>query len=425
MTGLGLLFRRRELGLVWTGGLISMIGDWILWIALPIRVFELTDSAFATGLLVVFRVAPAVVFGTVAGVLVDRWDRRRVLVVANVVQAAALAPLLLLADEATVWIAYPVIAVSAVLFSFSDPAESAYLPRLVPPHELQHANALNALNNSLARLLGPAAGGLLFLIVGLAGVAIVDAATFLIGAALIALVRTPGTPGASEGAEATGDASRDDAAAAGHALARLAREWLDGLRMIRRSRPVAVVLGVNGATAVGEGVFAVMFLVWVERTLHGGAAELGSFMSAQAVGGVLGGLVAGWFVRGLPPERVFGLGLIAFGVLDGLLFNYPLVLSGVALGLVLIAIVGVPGVALQAARQTLIQTNVPDRYLGRVFAAMGVTSAILMLGSTFVAGIVGDRVSPIAVLNVQALAYVVSGIAVLWLLRPAISTEPA
>lgn len=422
MTGLGLLLRRREFALVWTGGLISMIGDWILWIALPIRVFELTGSAFAVGLLVAFRVAPAIVFGTVAGVLVDRWDRRRVLVAANLLQAAALLPLLLMDDAASLWIAYPVIAASAVLFSFSDPAESAYLPRLVPAAELQEANALNSLNNSLARLIGPAAGGLLYLAVGLGGVVIVDAMTFLAGAALIGSVRTSGRP-EGRGGEAGSEDGRADVdagapSAATHALVRLAREWLDGLRTIRRSRVVSVVLGVNGATAVGEGVFAVMFLIWVQRTLLGGAAEYGSFMSAQAIGGVVGGLVAGWFARRLPPQRLYGLGLVAFGLIDGLLFNYPLLVSGAALGLVLIGIVGVPGVALLAAQQTLIQTNVPDRYLGRVFSALGTTSALLMLGSTLVAGTVGDHVSPIAALNVQALAYILSGIGVLWLMRP-------
>jgi MFS family permease len=418
VTSLGLLLRRREFGLVWSAGLISMIGDWILWIALPISVFELTGSAFATGLLVACRLAPEIVFGSVAGVFVDRWDRRRVLVAANVVQAIAILPLLLLGSAETVWIAYPVIAVSAVLFSFTDPAESAYLPRLVDASELAEANALNSLNNSLARLVGPATGGLLYLVGGLGTVAVVDALTFFVGAALIAATRTPGVP--------EGSGEREDAAgAASHALVQLAREWLDGLRAIRSSRVVSVLLGANALTAVGEGVFAVMFLVWVERTLLGGALEYGWLMSGQAIGGVAGGLIAGWLVRQLPPERMYGVGLVAFGFFDALLFNYPLLLSGVALGVVLIAIVGVPGVAAMAARQTLIQTNVPDRYLGRVFSALGTTTALLMLGSTLVAGAVGDRVSPIALLNVQAAGFLLSGVGVLWLLRPRPVAAPA
>src|SRR4029079_771810 len=118
------------------------------------------------------------------------------------------------------------------------------------------------------------------------------------------------------------------------------------------------------------------------------------------------------------PERLFGCGLLAFGLLDVVLFNYPLVLSGIALGLVLIVPVGIPRVAPSSGGQTLLQRDVPDRYRGRVFAALGTTSATLMLFATLIAGIVGETVGPIAMLNVQGAAYVVSDIAVLVLLAP-------
>jgi len=110
---------------------------------------------------------------------------------------------------------------------------------------------------------------------------------------------------------------------------------------------------------------------------------------------------------------------LAFGILDLLLFNYPLVLSGIALGLVLIVLVGIPSVAASSGGQTLIQRDVPDRYRGRVFAALGTTSAALMLVATLIAGVVGETVGPIAMLNVQGAAYVVSGVVVLVLLAPA------
>jgi MFS family permease len=191
--------------------------------------------------------------------------------------------------------------------------------------------------------------------------------------------------------------------------------------VIRRSRAVSVIFGVSAATAVGEGIMGVMFLIWIKKVIDGGAPELGWFMSAQAIGGVLGGLAAGWFARRLPPERLYGWGLLTFGLIDLALFNYPLAFSGVLIGLVLIAVVGIPGVASNAARQTLIQADVEDRYRGRVFGALGTTAAALMLVATFVAGAIGEAVGPIAMLNVQGGAYVVSGIAVLLLLTPAVN----
>src|SRR5215208_5672601 len=109
---LRLLLRRRDFALVWTAGLISMMGDWVLWIALPIRVYELTGSALATSGVIASLVAPEIVFGSVAGVFVDRWDRRRTMVIANVLQAAALVPLLLVDGAGAIWVAYPVMAAS-------------------------------------------------------------------------------------------------------------------------------------------------------------------------------------------------------------------------------------------------------------------------------------------------------------------------
>src|SRR5215208_3329936 len=241
---LRLLLRRRDFALVWTAGLISMMGDWVLWIALPIRVYELTGSALATAAVIASLVAPEIVLGSIAGVFVDRWDRRRTMVIANALQAVALLPLFLIDSEAAIWFAYPVMAVSAALFTFTEPAENAFLPRLVPDDELTTANALNALNNSLARLVGPAVGGALFLAGGLGLVAAVDALTFLVAAALVAAVRASGAPEPREQSE-------DDAA---HALVRVGRERVDGLRVIRRSRIVSVVLGVTAATAIGEGI---------------------------------------------------------------------------------------------------------------------------------------------------------------------------
>ena len=388
-----------------------MLGGWALWITLPIYVYQVTGSALATSAVVAAVVAPGVILGSVAGVFVDRWNRKTTLVVGNLLLAAVTVPLFVVSDDSRLWLVYPLVFLSEVIDQFTSPAENAFLPRLVPTDELVQANAMNSLNNSLARLIGPAAGGALFLAGGLGTVAVVDALTFVLAAVLVAAVRTSGAPEPAE-------ASDDDAA---HALVRVGREWIDGLRVIRRSRAVSVIFGVTAATAVGEGIMGVMFIVWIKKVIDGGAPELGWFMSGQAVGGVLGGLAAGWFARRLQPERLFGWGLLVFGLVDLALFNYPLAFGGVVIGLVLIAIVGIPGVASRAARETLIQADVEDRYRGRVFGALGTTAAALMLVATFVAGAVGDAVGPIAMLNVQGGAYVVSGVAVLLLLTPAVN----
>src|SRR6478735_11470029 len=108
-----LLVRHRDFGLVWTAGLISTMGDWVLWIVLPIRVYELTGSSLATAGLVASAVGPRIVCGSFAGVFVDRWARRRTMMFASLLQAVVIVPLLLVDAEGMIWIAYPVMAVSS------------------------------------------------------------------------------------------------------------------------------------------------------------------------------------------------------------------------------------------------------------------------------------------------------------------------
>ena len=402
-----LLLRNRDFSLAFTGGLVSMLGGWAMWIALPLHVYQLSGSTLATSGVVAALVAPGILFGSVAGVFVDRWNRKVTLVAGNVVLAGATLPLLLV-DESRLWIVYPIVFLLELVEQFTGPAENAFLPRLVPAEELVAANSLNALNNNLARLGGPALGGALYAWVGLSGVVLANAVSFLVAAALLAAI-------AASGAVA---AAGDAAAAAGRRWRRVWSELRAGLRVVRRSRPVGVVFGVTSITAFGEGIFAVMFAVWVRDVLEGGVPALGLLQTSQAIGGLLGGVVGVYAGRYLVPERLFGVALLLFGIFDLALFNFPLVLDGLWIGSALMILVGIPTASTQAARATIMQTNVEDAYLGRVFGSLGTSASLLMFVGTLTAGAVGGLLGPIVLLNFQGGAYVAAGLFVLFVLVP-------
>jgi MFS family permease len=276
----------------------------------------------------------------------------------------------------------------------------------VGEEHLLQANSLNALHQNIARLLGPAIGGAVAAVSGLTGVALLDSVSFLLPAGMIALVHASGAVEKSE----VGHAAEE---AAGR-WKRVWQEWIAGLSLVRRERLVATILVVFGISALGEGVFGVMFVVWVKKVLSGGALQLGWFMSAQAVGGLLGGLISGLLSRHFAAVRLAGFGAIAFGLLDMCLFSYPLLFSGVWIGLGIIALVGIPGVAGMSARTTLFQSEVRDEYRGRVFGMLGTTGGLLMIIGTLIAGAVGGIVGPIALLNVfQGGSYVLAGLVIL------------
>jgi MFS family permease len=110
--------RQRDFALLWFGGLISMMGDWAMFAALPFYAFEQTGSAFASGAVLTALTLPGLLFGTVAGVFVDRWDRKRTMVVANLLQVLVMLPLLLVRPGESLWLVYVVAFVMASVWQF-------------------------------------------------------------------------------------------------------------------------------------------------------------------------------------------------------------------------------------------------------------------------------------------------------------------
>jgi MFS family permease len=323
--------------------------------------------------------------------------------------ALGLLPLLLVRSAESIWIVYVVAFGQSSVRQFFNPAENALLPRLVGEEHLVTANALNALNNNLARLLGPPLGGAIAAIFSLTGIALADATTFVLAAGMIALISAPGTVERSSSVE--------PGRVATNSWQVMWSEWLAGLKLVKRDRLVSTLFIMMAIMALGEGIFAVAFVVWISRVLGGGAVEYGWFMSAQAVGGLLGGMVAGYLARRVRLVHLLGYGAVLFGLLDLALFTYPLFVSGLWVGLLLITLVGLPVVSSFSSLNTLLQSRVTDAYRGRIFGALGTTGALLQLIGTLLVGMLGDILHPMAILIVDGCAYVVAGLFVLARLR--------
>ena len=411
----GMVLRQRDFGLLWWGGLISLMGTRMLQVALPITVLELTGSPTAMAAIVAASVFPQLVIGPLVGVLVDRWDRKRVLIVANIAQALALLPLLAVHHARDLWICAAVTLLAASIAPFVSTAENALLPRLVGDEHLPAANSLNSLNNNLARLIGPLVGGVVTLWFGLMGVAIADAATFLAAAGLIALVRGRHR---AEAAEAT-------AAAPGGFVRKFAREFAEGIKVIAASRTLLVIFLMFAVMSVGEGIMGSLFAVWVTDVLHGEAPELSWLIAAQAVGGIAGGLVGGRFASRWSPRLLLGVGMLLFGAIDLAIFTYPLLWANVTPGIVGMVLVGIPGVIAGAGAMTLFQRATDDAYRGRAFAAVGTVNAASMLLGTGVAVLLTGPLPIVAVLSIQGITPMLAGLGALLLLKRAGGTDVA
>jgi MFS family permease len=436
------LLRRRDFGLLWAGGLISETGDWFLLVGLPFWVLQETGSSLVTASVFLVGLLPGLVAGPLAGVLVDRWDRRRTLVAVSLAAAAFLLPLLAVDGQDRLWIVYLVIAVEATLAQLNDPARNALVPTLVPRDDLVGANALIGLNANVARLAGSPLGGILVEVAGLPGLVIGDAASFLLGAALIGLVR-PGTAkrarsnpsswseGPRRGSVADGDAEgfrlstapvQGDAEGTGAEPRGVVGEWVDGLRVVAGDRELVWGLVVNGLAAVAQGIFTVLFVLFVTRVLDGDGADVGLLRGVQAIGGLLGGAVVVGLARRLEPGRLLGISLLVFAAIDLAIWNGPMVTTSDWLYLGLFVAAGIPGIGFLTGLTALVQERTEDAYLGRVFATYyGAFNGLMALGM-LLAGLLGDAVGVVPVLNGQAGLYLLAGlvaVATLGRARPA------
>jgi Na+/melibiose symporter-like transporter len=400
---------RRDFALIWTAGLVSDTGDWLLMIALPLFALSATGSALGASTVFLVELVPMLLLGSFLGVLVDRWDHRRTIVVVALLQGVLLLPLLL-ASADTMGIVYAVAAVEAVLGAIINPARQAMIPQLVGAGEHARGNALVAVSDSLARLIGSPLGGLAFALWGLPGVVIADAASYLVTAVLVCLSRPHPLVAVGDAHAERPPAEQPAAQEPVAAERRILREWAEGLALIARSGTLRILALISALGGVAQGLFLVLFLVYVTQNLGAGDTGAGVIRGVQAIGGVLGGIVTGWLARRLGPRSLVGGGYLVFGMLSLLTWNLAPFTTALWVYAGLFIAMGLPGVTTATGEITLVQTSVPPRALGRVIAAMTTVDGAAQALGLLLGGLLADTGDIVPVLDVQASLYLLCGV---------------
>jgi transmembrane secretion effector len=338
--------RHRDFRLLWGGMCVSLIGDGVFMIAMAWQVYALANAPTALAMVGIAMTVPTVALLVLGGVVSDRFDRRRVMVAADVARAVAVGAIatLSLTGGLELWHMVALVALYGAGAAFFGPAFDAIVPDLLPPAELARANALDQLIRPLAlRLMGPALGGLLIETVGVGGAFVLDAASFAVSAvALLAMRAAPRVRPPGEGLLAD--------IGAGFQYVRR-RVWLWGTL---GSAAIAYLL------FMGPVEILVPFLV--KNELGGSAADLGLVFAAGGVGSVLCAVVIGQ--RGLP-RREITLMYAAWTLATLAVAGYGLAASVWQLMLVSLVFNGLETAGLVAWATTK-QRHVPAHLLGRV-----------------------------------------------------------
>ncbi len=370
---LDLLRREKDFRRAYLAQLIALGGDWFAIIPLLVLLPSLTGTGFwgalvlATDTLVFALVAPY------AGTVVDRLDRRRVLVVANVVAGLAALLLVLVRTEATAWIALVAIGIVASAKAFSQPASSAALPNLVDADDLATASVLNGASWGTMLAVGAALGGLVAGTLGPTACFVIDAVLLLGAAALTASTTRPFSDPSVPPRERR-PVREDLAEAIGHT---------------RRDRRVLALITCKSGPAFGNGALS-LFPLYGAAAFGLGPLGVGLMYSARGLGALAGPLLLRRFAT--EPSRlyallaasmaVFGLGYLALGVTG----TFWLVL-------VLLVVAHAGGGANWILSTYGLQTIVPDALRGRVFSADYTLATLIIAGSQLVFGGLSDVVA--------------------------------
>jgi len=366
----------RDFRLLFSGETISLLGDQFHFVALAWLVLQLTGSGLAVGTVLMVAGIPRAIFILVGGAFADRASPRSVMLISNAVRGTFVGVLaiLVLSGSAELWQLYVLASVFGIVDAFFWPALSTIVPMLVPEDHLPAANALMQGSQQLTGLIGPALAGLLVAAVGTGLAFGIDAASFIVAAGALVLIRS-GRRHAP--AEASREAPR--ANVLGTIRSGVAFAWRDPAIRSLLLLSAALNFAINGPVSVG--------LAWLAHNrFEGGAAAFGIMLSAFGAGALVGAVVAGSLGRIRELGWVTLGGSVVMGVALGLIGFAPSVIVIMVLNLAIGLAVGLLNVRIVA----WLQVRTPSDMIGRVMSLVMLGGLALSPLSLAAAGLLVD-----------------------------------
>ena len=362
--------------IVWVGQIISILGSSMVGFALTLWAWRETGSATALALVGLFSFGPTVVLSPIAGALVDRWNRKLVMMLSDLGAGISSIVVLLLyySGHLEIWHLYITGAFAGAFQAFQFPAYSAAIATMLPKEQFGRANGMMSLAEAAPGIFAPVLAGLLLGLVDIEGVLLIDIITFVVALSALAVVHIPQPPVTDAGKAARGSLWKE----AGYGFRYIVdRHSLLGLQL--------VFLGINLVSTFGFTVLQPMILA---RTANN-AQVLGTVLSAGGIGGLVGGLVMSTW--GGPRRRVHGVlgGMILSSLLGvcvmGLGRSLPFWFAASFFSMFFIPI-------LNGSNQAIWQAKVAPDVQGRVFAARRLIAQISAPLAMLVAGPMADYV---------------------------------
>jgi MFS family permease len=399
---LALLRTRPQFRYLWLASVVSFAGDWFNTIASVILVTRYLDSTTAVGLLFVARAIPPFLLSPIAGVIADRFNRKKVLIATDIARFFIVLCFLFVNSADNAWLIYVLTIAQFMVSAFFEPARAAVLPSLIEgDDELLTANTLSNVTWSAMLALGAALGGVVAGVFGVSTAIIIDACTFLLSAFFIWRIQVDTRPVRIGEEESSGW-----------------RDMVEGFKYVRFHPRTGLTATVKAFTQIGSpdimiAVYAAQIFVYGED----GALTLGILYAAAGLGAILGPIVANVFsddsIRMLQNGIAVGFVLVAIG---WLLFGWAPLLP---LAVVAMFIRHMGGSINWTYSSVVLQMRVPNQFLGRVFAFDFALFTLAMAVSVWLSGIILDKtaVTPRTLSYLLAIGSLIPLLPWIWLNR--------
>lgn len=386
------VFRNRPFTLLWSGQLVSSMGSALTSLAASFLVYQVTGSALSVGLMLMASAGPTILVGLFAGVIVDQYDRKRIMLISDLSRGLLIALIPLLSQIHIAWL-YILVALTSAITQFFDSAHASILPEVATEDELSSANALMAVSSVGSTTVGFAAAGMLASGETIVWAFYLDALSFIISALLILFTSLPRVPRAEN-----------------TSLRAIGRNLQTGLRAVAdipilRSLflvaiPIFLIFGLQNS----------ILLPFMISALKGTEFQFGLQQAAEAAGIALGSLVMARLANRIREGQWLAISFLLLA-LDSILYSFS---KSVGFAIFLLAVSGFVNAPSYIARQLVIQRAAPRALRGRINSAFFVVRDVMFVLGMALAGL-ADLMDVRVLFLISALALLAAGAAVLFM----------
>jgi len=383
------VFRNRNFSLMWSGQLVSTIGTALTSLAASIYVFRLTDSALSVGLMLMATAAPSLLVGLFAGVFVDRYDRKKIMITADLIRALLVVLIPFLVPINIIWL-YIIVMLTSAIGQFFDPAHESVLPEVASDEELAAANSLMAISSFGSTAVGFAAAGLIASAADISWAFYIDSATFLISALCIYLINIK-------------PFTAEDETSVSIVISNLRA----GMRQLFNTPILRSLFTAQVPVLIAFGLSNTLLLPFALRALKATEFEYGLQEGLTSIGFVVGSLLMANVFDRMREGVWIAVSYLAMAV-AGIIYSS---LHSIPLAILIVTISGFFNAPSSIARRIVVQRNTPREMRGRVNSVFFVARDVLFLVGMGAAGL-ADAIDVRLMYLVSALILLLGGILV-------------